>query len=86
MLHFTRDDLDFLTSARGVVLLADLAHADLSEGGALALIGRLRRDFTTRESSAALELARLRRDAVGKFGAPAAGMFFDRAALEQASH
>lgn len=79
-------DLDFLTSVRGEALLARLADADLSDAAALPLIEALRRDFTREQVSAALSLARLRRQAIDKFGARAERMFFTDSALQQASH
>ncbi|PJF24747.1 MAG: SAM-dependent methyltransferase, partial [Phototrophicales bacterium] len=48
-------------------------------------ITMLRKDFSARQVSAALEMARLRLKAVDKFGDAAARMFFSRSALEQAS-
>lgn len=51
----------------------------------LAAATRLRRLVGPDEAAAALQQAALRRSAVTKFGADAAGMFFTRAGLEQAS-
>jgi hypothetical protein len=79
------DTLTFLTTPAGERLLADLAYEDLSDVNTLRLLTRLRRDHSGERAGAALELARLRRDAVPKFGADAARMFFTRDALEQAS-
>ena len=78
--------LDFLTSARGEALLVRLEDADLSDSAALPLIEQLRRDFSREQVSAALSLARLRRQAVDKFGEQAHRMFFTNSALQQASH
>jgi hypothetical protein len=77
--------LTFLTSARGIALLERLAHEDLTDQNTLSLITHLRKDFSADEAGAALELARLRVKAAGKFGANAEKMFFTREALEQAS-
>lgn len=85
-MQFDLSDLDFLTSPRGETLLTRLADADLSDSGMLALITTLRKDYEIRETSAALELARLRQKGVSKFGANAERMFFTADALEQASH
>ncbi|MFW5772912.1 MAG: THUMP-like domain-containing protein [Phototrophicaceae bacterium] len=79
-------DLDFLTSARGESLLVRLESADLSDSAALPLVERLRRDFTREEVRAALTLARLRRQAVDKFGEQAKRLYFTDSALQQASH
>ncbi len=81
----TLPTLAFLTAPAGERLLADLAHEDLSDANTLRLLTRLRRDHSGERAGAALELARLRRDAAPKFGADAARMFFTRDALEQAS-
>jgi SAM-dependent methyltransferase len=77
--------LAFLASPDGERLLADLAHEDLRDANTLRLLTRLRREHSGERAGAALEMARLRRDAVPKFGADAARMFFTRDALEQAS-
>ena len=78
-------DLDFLTSDSGAALLEQLAHDDLSDAHTMALLTRLRRDFSLEQVSAALTLARLRRKAEAKFGGEAARMYFTAEALEQAS-
>ena len=77
--------LDFLSSPPGARLLDRLAAEDLSDARTLALLTSLRREVTSEQAGAALELARLRQKAVDKFGADAARLFFTRAALEQAS-
>lgn len=77
--------LDFLTSPAGTALLAALTPDDLHPSRALATITRLRRTYPAEHVSAALELAMLRQEAIPKFGADAARLFFTRAALEQAS-
>jgi hypothetical protein len=79
------EDLDFLASDAGTRLLAALAHEDLSDAHTLTLLTRLRRSFTGEQAGAALELARLRKAAIPKFGSHAARMYFTRDALEQAS-
>ena len=81
----TLDDLDFLASDAGARVLDRLAGEDLSDDHTLRLIESLRRDLAREQAGAALELARLRKKAVGKFGDDAARMFFTREALEQAS-
>lgn len=77
--------LAFLTSDAGARLLENLAAEDLSDANTLALLTRLRRDYSPEQAGAALEQARLRVKAADKFGADAARMFFTRPALEQAS-
>ncbi len=81
----TRDKLPFLTSDAGARLLADLAHADLSDANTLALLTRLRQSYDADHAAAALTLARLRQRATAKFGDDAHKLFFTPAALEQAS-
>lgn len=81
----TPDALTFLTSADGTSLLADLAAQDLSDERTLAVMSALRQRYPPPLAAAALEQAKLRRAAVGKFGSDAAVMFFTRDALEQAS-
>lgn len=84
-MSITLADLDFLTSDTGAHLLARLASEDLGDDLTLHLIEALRREFTGQQAGAALELARLRKKAVAKFGDDAARMYFTRDALEQAS-
>lgn len=81
----TLPDLDFLTSAAGIALLARLVAEDLSDANTLPLLSRLRKDYTAQQAAAALETARLRLKAVEKFGDAAAQMLFTKEALEQAS-
>ncbi len=81
----TLADLDFLASDAGSRVLDRLAGEDLGDDYTLHLIEALRRDLPREQAGAALELARLRKKAVGKFGDDAAKMFFTREALEQAS-
>ncbi len=81
----TLDDLDFLASDAGTRVLDRLAGEDLGDDHTLRLIESLRRDLPREQAGAALELARLRKKAVGKFGDDAARLFFTRDALEQAS-
>ena len=81
----TLADLDFLASDAGSRVLDRLAGEDLGDDHTLRLIEALRRDLPREQAGAALELARLRKKAVGKFGDDAARMFFTREALEQAS-
>jgi hypothetical protein len=80
------DDLDFLASESGARLLERLATENLSDANTLRLLTTLRREFTAEQAGAALEMARLRLNAVEKFGDDARRMFFTREALEQASH
>ncbi|MEO8607783.1 MAG: class I SAM-dependent methyltransferase [Chloroflexota bacterium] len=81
----TLNDLEFLSSAMGEVLLERLSHEDLAEANTLRLLTVLRKDFAAEQAGAALEMARLRLKAVDKFGDDAWRLFFTRAALEQAS-
>jgi SAM-dependent methyltransferase len=81
----TLEALPFLTSPTGETLLVRLAGEDLGDAHTLRLLTVLRREYSASDASAALELARLRRDAAAKFGADAAQLFFTRDALEQAS-
>lgn len=81
----TPESLSFLTSEVGSRLLADLAHQDLSDERTLAIMSALRKQYPSDYAAAAMEQAKLRRAAVGKFGEQAALMFFTRDALEQAS-
>jgi SAM-dependent methyltransferase len=78
-------DLEFLASPAGAQLLGDLADADLSPGAILPLLTRLRKTLTPEQAGSAVEQAELRRKAPAKFGSDAAGMFFTRDGLEQAS-
>lgn len=80
-----REALAFLLSDAGTALLDQLAADDLSDRTLLPLLTRLRKTYSPAIAGAALEQARLRRDAVAKFGDPAARMFFTRDGLEQAS-
>lgn len=77
--------LGFLTSEAGSLVLSRLATEDLAEDHTLRLLTSLRRSLTPEQAGASLELARLRRKAVAKFGSDASRMFFTREALEQAS-
>ncbi len=81
----TLDDLDFLASEHGAHLLDRLAADDLSDARTLSLLTTLRREYSPEQAGAALDLARLRRKGVDKFGADAARLYFTRVALEQAS-
>ncbi len=79
------ETLPFLTSPAGARALAWLAEQDLADENSLRLLTALRREHAPAEAGAALELARLRRAAVAKFGSDAAHLYFTREALEQAS-
>ena len=81
----TPEAFAFLTSPAGSRLLADLAAQDLSDSLTLTIMSALRKSYLPAHAAAAMEQARLRRAAEGKFGADAAVMFFTRDALEQAS-
>lgn len=81
----TLEALHYLVSPAGARLLAELADENLDDAHTLRLIMQLRRRAPAAAAGAALELARLRRKAVDKFGTAAADMFFTREALEQAS-
>jgi SAM-dependent methyltransferase len=81
----TLSTLSFLASPSGEQLLATLAYEDLSDANTLRLLTVLRKDYSPENAGAALELARLRKKAVEKFGDDAQRMFFTREALEQAS-
>ncbi len=81
----TTSDIDFLATDTGRQLLDSLAQEDLADAYTLSWLTRLRKTYTPEQSSAALEMARLRLKAVDKFGADSAHLFFTREALEQAS-
>lgn len=76
--------INWLRSAEGEALLAELAGRDLRESDVLAELSRLRRHLPAERARAAVEQALLRRKAAAKF--PHANrMLFTREALEQAS-
>ncbi|MDI6098492.1 methyltransferase domain-containing protein [Actinoplanes sp. NEAU-A12] len=80
----TPDLLRLLHTPEGLKALA--AAAELAGGEPLAAASALRaRGFGAELAAAALTQASLRGRAAGKFGADAAGMFFTRAGLEQAT-
>jgi SAM-dependent methyltransferase len=81
----TLDDLGFLSSDAGERILARLAAEDLRDENTLKLITSLRRDLSPQQAGASLELARLRKKAVSKFGDDASKLYFTKDALEQAS-
>lgn len=81
----TLKQLAFLSSPSGEQLLETLANDDLSEANRLRLLTRLRRQYAPDDAAAALTLAMLRQQAVGKFGEDAGRLFFTPDALEQAS-
>ncbi|MCA9903129.1 MAG: methyltransferase domain-containing protein [Anaerolineae bacterium] len=85
VMTITSEHLTFLISDAGTRLLARLGDEDLSDANTLTLLTRLRREYSGEQAGAALELARLRLSAVGKFGADATKLFFTRESLEQAS-
>jgi SAM-dependent methyltransferase len=76
--------VDFLLSEAGRAAAAELADAALDDAALPGLLTRLRRRFPAAEAGALVTLARLRRQAAGKF--PAADrLFFTAEALEQAT-
>ncbi|MEO8393636.1 MAG: methyltransferase domain-containing protein [Chloroflexota bacterium] len=81
----TLDDLGFLSSDAGERVLSRLADEDLRDENTLKLITSLRRDLSLTQAGSALELARLRKKAVSKFGDDASKLYFTKDALEQAS-
>jgi SAM-dependent methyltransferase len=81
----TLDDLDFLASPPGLRLLDRLRGESLDDSHTLRLLDRLRREVSAQQAGAALEMARLRFKAEGKFGQDAPVMWFTRDGLEQAS-
>jgi hypothetical protein len=84
-MSLTLDDLDFLTSGAGEVLLQKLRIEDLSQHNHLKLVTALRKDYTLDQVRAAVSLAQVRLKAWEKFGADAQKMFFTEDALQQAS-
>ncbi len=78
------DLINWLCSAEGAALLAELAGRDLRERDVLAELSRLRRHLPAERARAAVEQALLRRKAAAKFP-HADRMLFTREALEQAS-
>ncbi len=79
------DDLGFLSSDAGERVLSRLATEDLRDEHSLKLITSLRKDLSLTQAGASLELARLRKKAVSKFGDDASKLYFTKDALEQAS-
>ncbi|MGC8800506.1 MAG: class I SAM-dependent methyltransferase [Chloroflexus sp.] len=76
--------IEWLHSAEGQAILAELAIRELRETDLLAELNRLRRHLPAERARAAIEQALLRRKAIAKF--PYADrMLFTRDALEQAS-
>jgi len=80
----TLDQFYALQKEEGRQLLARLANEPLGEDALLPLIERLRKDYPAELVNAAIELARLRRQAAGKFPA-AMELFFTREGLEMAT-
>jgi len=79
-----RRDFDFLLSAEGQQLLAETAAAGLTPDSHLQLAMRLREQVGAARAAAVLETVTLRQRAAAKFS-HAGQMYFERAALEQAS-
>lgn len=82
--RFSQDDLAFLTSATGVDALLGAQQLALSEASFLSDLTALRRTVGA-HASAVVETVRLRRRAVPKLGAGAAGWLFTDEALQQAT-
>ncbi|MFN3374013.1 MAG: class I SAM-dependent methyltransferase, partial [Chloroflexus sp.] len=78
------DLINWLRSAAGAALLAELAGRDLRERDVLAELSRLRHYLPAERARAVVEQALLRRKAATKFP-NADRMLFTREALEQAS-
>lgn len=76
--------LDFLTSPAGQALLTELADLDI-QTNLLAIVANLRKTYTPQQVNIALTQAKLRQNAVTKFGENARLMFFTEDALQQAS-
>ncbi|NJN14833.1 MAG: SAM-dependent methyltransferase [Oscillochloris sp.] len=75
---------NWLRSAAGAEILADLANRELRESAVLPELERLRRSLPAEHARAAVELALLRQRAAPRFP-NAERLFFTREALEQAS-
>ncbi|MEL7435532.1 MAG: class I SAM-dependent methyltransferase, partial [Chloroflexota bacterium] len=84
-MSITQIDLDFLTSAQGRSLLAELAQADLSAQNRLSLVTRLRDTYTLEQVSVAVSMAEWRAKAIEKFGNDAHQLLFTDDGLQQAS-
>ncbi|MEL6306848.1 MAG: class I SAM-dependent methyltransferase [Chloroflexota bacterium] len=84
-MSITQIDLDFLTSAQGRSLLAELAQADLSAQNRLSLVTRLRDSYTLEQVSVAVSMAEWRAKAIEKFGNDAHQLLFTDDGLQQAS-
>jgi len=80
----TLDQFFTLQQENGRQLLARLAGEPLEDDALLPLIERLRKEYPAELVSAAVELARLRKQAVRKFS-QAAELFFTREGLEMAT-
>jgi SAM-dependent methyltransferase len=80
-----RSTFRWLLSDEGQRALAEAAALPLTDAAQLADLASLRRGYPPERAAAALETARLRRLAAGKF-ALAGQMYFTREALEQAGH
>jgi SAM-dependent methyltransferase len=78
------EQLRFLVSAQGQHLLEELAAQEMSEESHLRLAAQFRDRVGAERTHALLETTLLRRRAADKFSR-AAGMYFTRSALEQAS-
>lgn len=76
--------LDFLLSQPGQNLLARLREEQATEENSLALLTRLRKEYSRDQAAAALDLTYLRLRATSKFS-KAHQMYFTKEALEQAS-
>ncbi len=81
----TEQIADFLLSPPGRALLAEADALLAARTETLMALTRLRKTAAPEQASAAWEMADLRRRGQAKFGPQAAGMYFVREALEQAS-
>ena len=78
-------DIEFFISDMGSQLLQTLSQENLSEANSLSILTKLRKSYTPRQAASALSLAKLRLQAIDKFGDDANKMFFTDNALQQAS-
>ncbi len=82
--RFTADDVRFLSSAEGAQALSDADRLALADASLIGDLTGLRSRLGDRAAAVA-ETVRLRRRAVLKLGAPAAGWLFTDEALQQAT-
>jgi len=84
-MSLTLDDVAFLVSDRGKLVLADYATVDVAEANTLRLLTELRKSLTLEQASAILTTIRLRQKAVDKFPEVADKLLFTDDSLQQAS-